>query len=105
MEALAVAKREAQDSAKKSSSINSVGKARGSNGSSFSVDQLTTHLSVVKRRLACPVCNDREKQCILMRCRHMFCKHCVDENIKNRSRKCPACGQRFDMKDVADVWL
>jgi hypothetical protein len=24
---------------------------------------------------------------------------------QNRSRKCPACGIRFDMKDVGDIWL
>lgn len=75
------------------------------NSSDFSVDQLSTHLNVLKKRLACAVCNDRDKEVILLRCRHMFCKHCIDENIKNRSRKCPACGQRFDTKDVGDVWL
>jgi len=76
-----------------------------SSGSEFTVDQLSTQVQVLKGRLACPVCNYRDKNCILLRCRHMFCKHCVDENIKNRSRKCPACGQRFDTKDVGDVWL
>ena len=81
-ESLAIAKKEAKDSQKKASSIENVGRSKGSNGSAFTVEQLTTHLTVVKRRLACPVCNDREKQCILLRCRHMFCKHCVDENIK-----------------------
>ena len=74
-------------------------------GGEFTNEQLSTHLSVLKGRLACPVCNHREKQCILLRCRHMFCKHCIDVKIKNRSRKCPACAQRFDMKDVQDVWL
>lgn len=78
MESLAVAKKEAQNSRRGDSS----GRSRGSNGSNFTVDQLSTHLSVLKRRLACPVCNDRDKACILLRCRHMFCKHCVDENIK-----------------------
>jgi len=24
---------------------------------------------------------------------------------QNRSRKCPACAQRFDMKDMAEIWL
>jgi len=104
MESLAIAKKETRD-LRRANSAESSGRPRGSNGSSFTVDQLQTHLSVLKRRLACPVCNDREKACILLRCRHMFCKHCVEENIKNRSRKCPACGQRFDTKDVGDVWL
>jgi E3 ubiquitin-protein ligase BRE1 len=71
----------------------------------FTAKQLTTQLEVLKGRLTCPVCNNRDKSCILTRCRHMFCRTCVDTNIKNRSRKCPACGIRFDTKDVAEIWL
>jgi E3 ubiquitin-protein ligase BRE1 len=104
MESLAIAQREATDAVKASEGL------RGSSGGSgipseFTAEQLNTQVSVLKSRLACPVCNHRDKKCILLRCRHMFCRPCVDENIKNRSRKCPACGQRFDTKDVADVWL
>jgi len=74
-------------------------------GTQFTAKQLTTQLEVLKGRLTCPVCNNRDKTCILTRCRHMFCRSCVDTNIKNRSRKCPACGTRFDTKDVAEIWL
>ena len=73
--------------------------------SAFTVEQLSTQVGVLKNRLACPVCHFRDKDCIIMRCRHMFCKHCVDENIQNRSRKCPSCGLKFSEKDVDDVWL
>lgn len=103
VETLAVAQREASDAASLSQKLaqsSGVGLVGG-----FTADQLSTQVSVLKSRLACPVCNARDKKCILLRCRHMFCKNCVDENIKNRSRKCPACGSRFDTKDVADVWL
>lgn len=106
MESLAVAKREAAEAAKVSESLSKQsGNGGGSVPSGFTVEQLNTQVSVLKSRLACPVCNTRDKKCILLRCRHMFCKECVDVNIKNRSRKCPACGGRFDTKDVADVWL
>jgi E3 ubiquitin-protein ligase BRE1 len=103
VETLAVAQREASDAASLSQKL-----AQSTGGGivgGFTADQLSTQVSVLKSRLACPVCNARDKKCILLRCRHMFCKQCVDENIKNRSRKCPACGSRFDTKDVADVWL
>lgn len=50
--------------------------------SAFTVEQLNTQVSVLKSRLACPVCHYRDKDCIIMRCRHMFCKHCVEENIQ-----------------------
>jgi E3 ubiquitin-protein ligase BRE1 len=73
--------------------------------SSFTVDQLNTQISVLKSRLACPVCHYRDKECIIMRCRHMHCKQCVEERITNRSRKCPTCNNKFSDKDVEDIWL
>mmetsp|Transcript_21383 Transcript_21383/g.61069 ORF Transcript_21383/g.61069 Transcript_21383/m.61069 type:complete len:1013 (-) Transcript_21383:485-3523(-) len=103
-ELLAVAQKEAAE-AKSTAPPSSEGGNNNGSASIFTVDQLSTQVSVLKNRLACPVCNHRDKKCILLRCRHMFCKECVDTNIKNRSRKCPACGIRFDTKDVADVWL
>jgi E3 ubiquitin-protein ligase BRE1 len=104
MESLAVAQREAAEAAKKVMHLRA-SSGGGGGDSGFTADQLETQVSVLKSRLACPVCNHRDKECILLRCRHMFCKPCVEENVKNRSRKCPACGQRFDNKDVHDVWL
>lgn len=74
-------------------------------GGSFSVDQLKTQISVLKSRLACPVCHYRDKECIILRCRHMHCKQCVDERISNRSRKCPTCNVKFSENEVGDVWL
>lgn len=103
MESLAVAQREATDAAKFTQQL--AESQGGGMVAGFTAEQLSTQVKVLKSRLACPVCNARDKKCILLRCRHMFCKQCVDENVKNRSRKCPACGQRFDTKDVADVWL
>jgi E3 ubiquitin-protein ligase BRE1 len=103
MESLAVAQREASEAAKFTQQL--AESQGGGMVAGFTAEQLNTQVKVLKSRLACPVCNARDKKCILLRCRHMFCKQCVDENIKNRSRKCPACGGRFDTKDVADVWL
>lgn len=107
MESLAVAQRESVEAAKVAAGLVKESGGGGGAGlpSGFTAEQLNTQVSVLKQRLACPVCNHRDKKCILLRCRHMFCKECVDVNIKNRSRKCPACGGRFDTKDVADVWL
>ena len=74
-------------------------------GGSFSVDQLKTQISVLKGRLSCPVCHYRDKECIILRCRHMHCKQCVDECISNRSRKCPTCNVKFSENEIGDVWL
>jgi len=111
-EALAIAKNEADEATKKakrivvdSASPSGRGKDRSKFENNFSNEDLSKMVRVLKDRLMCPVCNTRDKEVILLRCRHMFCKQCVDINIKNRSRKCPACAQRFDTKDVEDVWL
>eukprot|EP00536_Pseudo-nitzschia_multiseries_P013078 jgi/Psemu1/261164/estExt_Genewise1Plus.C_5360008 len=103
MESLAIAKREASEATSLSQKLaNSKGSGMVAG---FTAAQLNTQVSHLKSRLACPVCNVRDKKVILLRCRHMFCKQCVDENVKNRSRKCPACGLKFDSKDIADVYL
>lgn len=69
------------------------------------IKNLNTHISQLKSRLACPVCHYREKECIIMRCRHMHCKQCVNERIQTRSRQCPTCNQKFSENDVEDVFL
>jgi len=109
MDSVAVAKKEAAEAAKQAATVcahmASAGGGKAGVNSEFTMEQMETQVKVLKGRLACNVCNERDKQVILLRCRHMFCRPCVDKNIKNRSRKCPGCGQRFDMKDVGDVWL
>ena len=61
--------------------------------------------SGVDDKLRCSVCDDREKTTCLIRCMHTFCRECVQKNIDNRSRKCPACGERFGKDDVKDIYL
>ena len=82
-DSLDVAVRKAGDAADK---LNELAKREGVSvggaDSAFTVEQLNTQVSVLKGRLACPVCHYRDKDCIIMRCRHMFCKHCVEENIQ-----------------------
>lgn len=79
VESLAVAQRESSEAAKKVMHMRS---SSGGGHSEFTAEQLATQVSVLKGRLACPVCNSRDKACILLRCRHMFCKPCVEENVK-----------------------
>lgn len=81
IESLAVMKKETVQAAKKSVTASS---SSSGVGSEFSVEQLTTQVKYLSDRMTCPVCNTREKKCILLRCRHMFCQNCVDENVKVR---------------------
>lgn len=73
--------------------------------SEFTAEQLTIQVNELKHRIACPICNTRDKRVIITRCRHMFCRHCVALNLESRNRKCPSCNIRFDKKDVEDVWF
>lgn len=90
-EALAVAQRQAAEAVK---NLTNLSRQAGDGGdgsmgtTEFTAEQLSTQVAVLKGRLACPVCNHRDKKCILMRCRHMFCKHCVEENLKVCSKVC-----------------
>jgi len=103
-DSLRQSKREASEAREKLDGI--MQGTHGNNSSAtFSVSQLNTQVSVLKSRLACPVCHHRDKECIIMRCRHMHCKQCVDERVQTRSRKCPTCNNKFSEKDVEDIWL
>lgn len=55
--------------------------------------------------LRCSVCKDRFKDCAITRCFHLFCKECIEENLRNRHRKCPACGEKFGADDIQRVFF
>jgi E3 ubiquitin-protein ligase BRE1 len=55
--------------------------------------------------LRCSICRDRFKSVAITRCFHLFCKECIDENLRNRQRKCPACGEKFGQDDVRPVFF
>jgi E3 ubiquitin-protein ligase BRE1 len=78
-ESLAVVKKEAELAMKASAS--SAGRSDGST-SAFTMEQMDAQVKYLSNKIHCPVCNVRDKNCILLRCRHMFCHQCVDVNIK-----------------------
>jgi len=90
-EALAIAKNEADEATKKAKrvvvdSASPSGREKGSKfENNFSNEDLSKLVRVLKDRLMCPFCNTRDKEVILLKCRHMCCSQCVDIKIKNRS--------------------
>ena len=74
----------------------SMGKA--STGAEFRMAELT-------RKVTCSLCSDNEKNVIITRCMHAFCKSCIDANLANRNRKCPSCAHMFSKADVKEFWL
>jgi len=82
MEKLAVVRKEASESAMKAAAAGKSGGGGDDAASAFTMDQMKTQVKYLSSRINCPVCNVREKKCILLRCRHMFCQQCVDINVK-----------------------
>ncbi len=69
------------------------------------MNRLRDELNGLKQLLRCNVCSTRQKDCIITKCWHAFCRECIDTNLRNRHRKCPACGKSFGADDVGDLWL
>eukprot|EP01091_Cochliopodium_minus_P010022 TRINITY_DN25_c3_g1_i1.p1 TRINITY_DN25_c3_g1~~TRINITY_DN25_c3_g1_i1.p1 ORF type:complete len:943 (-),score=362.72 TRINITY_DN25_c3_g1_i1:34-2772(-) len=67
--------------------------------------QLEEELREYQQILKCSVCNDRRKDAIITRCMHMFCKTCIEENLRLRQRSCPGCGINFGQNDVKSIYL
>jgi hypothetical protein len=68
-------------------------------------DEDANMLELALSMLRCSVCKDRFKEVAITRCYHLFCKECIDENLRNRLRKCPACGEKFGQDDVKSVFF
>lgn len=101
------ARLEAQrDSAK----LKAVKKEKGASASSSSSSGALNSedadmLEITLGMLRCSVCKDRFKSVAITRCFHLFCKECIDENLRNRQRKCPACGEKFGQDDVTNIFF
>ncbi|KAG0052141.1 E3 ubiquitin-protein ligase bre1 [Gryganskiella cystojenkinii] len=55
--------------------------------------------------LKCPACDANFKSHVILRCMHVFCKSCIDNQIEFRQRKCPTCRENFGAKDVKEIYL
>ena len=54
--------------------------------------------------LKCKVCNTRNKNVVLSRCYHTFCKECINANLEARQRKCPTCRHKITHDDVNQLY-
>ncbi|KAF4040599.1 C3HC4 type (RING finger) zinc finger protein [Phytophthora infestans] len=59
----------------------------------------------LQKLVNCSVCQDRRKDVLISKCSHMFCKECIENNLKSRNRKCPTCKKMFGHDDVKSVWF
>jgi hypothetical protein len=61
-------------------------------------------LEELRKKLRCSVCQDAVKDMMISKCCHMFCKDCLEKNLKARNRKCPTCKKMFGQDDLKSVW-
>jgi E3 ubiquitin-protein ligase BRE1 len=96
-------KRLLKKDSKATSSVSTSG--NGAAASTRMTEEDADMLELTLSMLRCSVCKDRFKSVAITRCFHLFCKECIDENLRNRSRKCPACGEKFGQDDVANIYF
>lgn len=86
------------------------GEMRNGNGSGGGGARRTDHGEDERQRaqesaLRCPILQMYWKDCILIKCGHMFCRKAVTDNLAKRNRKCPTCKAPYDTKDIMTVSL
>ena len=64
-----------------------------------------TRLGVLARQVKCSLCMVNDKDAIISKCMHAFCRECIQTRLDNRNRKCPACALQFDFQSVKDLYL
>lgn len=66
---------------------------------------LQEQLAIYKKLMRCNSCHLRDKNVVLTKCMHVFCKECIDTRLETRQRKCPNCGESFGSNDVKQIYL
>jgi E3 ubiquitin-protein ligase BRE1 len=50
--------------------------------------------------IRCSQCKTRNKDCLITKCLHLFCRRCIEWNLSQKKRKCPSCFTKFSSEDV-----
>lgn len=67
--------------------------------------QIQEELVLYKKLMKCNSCHIRDKNSVITKCMHVFCRNCLDNRIETRQRKCPNCGEPFGANDVKQIYL
>lgn len=62
-------------------------------------------LEMYRKLMKCNSCHLRDKNAVILKCMHCFCRQCLDTRIETRQRKCPNCGEAFGAGDVRTIYL
>ena len=86
--------------ANEAASLGGGGKGQGG-GMSVEAEILESY----RKKVKCSLCLHNDKDAIISKCMHAFCRECIQRRLDNRNRKCPACGLQFDFQSVKDLFL
>lgn len=62
-------------------------------------------LAIYKKLMKCNSCHIRDKNAVISKCMHVFCKQCLDTRVETRQRKCPNCAEPFGANDIRLLYL
>ena len=74
-------------------------------GGGVASSEVEEQVDYYRRMVKCTLCQENEKNAIIIKCGHTFCRDCIDDRLSNRNRKCPACSQQFDYQGVKELFL
>jgi E3 ubiquitin-protein ligase BRE1 len=67
--------------------------------------ELQAQVDYYHRLIKCTLCKANDKNAIITKCCHTFCKDCIDQRLSLRNRKCPACSIQFDYQSARELYL
>lgn len=86
--------------------ISSNGNGNGTgNGTGASSSGQDIRLQAMTNALRCPVYPHLWKDCVITKCAHMFSRKCLEDNLANRSRRCPTCKNQYSKDDLLTLYL
>jgi hypothetical protein len=59
------------------------------------VKDLEASYEALRDLIKCSICHVNNKNAMLKHCNHVFCKKCLLDQTKSRSRICPGCQVKF----------
>ena len=62
-------------------------------------------LEFYRAKVKCTLCRTNDKDTIINKCGHTFCRECIQKRLDLRNRKCPSCALQFDFQAVKDMYL
>jgi len=72
---------------------------------SLANDPAQEQLEYYRSKVKCTLCRINDKDAIINKCMHTFCRECIQKRLDVRNRKCPACALQFDFQSVKDLFL